>query len=509
MTENPISKDLTLSEFERFRDYIHEHSGIYLEEGKVDSLRISLVTRATRHQFVSLEEYFGLLAEDEEEFKELLNLITINETSFFRFPAQFDALRDHVIPEILGGKGAGKREFRVWSAGCSTGEEPYSAAMTLIDSGIQGLGWTPTVMGTDVSTKALRVARNALYSGRTLLNLPSDILARHFEETREGQRVAPHVRKLCDFGYQNLIKEPYPLALTGNWDVVFCRNVTIYFRVESTKRVVANFFNSLSEGGYLFVGHSESLTGITDLFEPVEIGGVFLYRKPRSSRSWTTGGRAGARSTGSGAPKVRASGLKDRAERAVSPRDKAPVERRSSAPVDAADESPDLSGLLAEAHRLSKAGEPRKVLDVVRGVLVIDPNRTEAHVLASHAHADLGSYDEALSAAHQALAIDPLEPTARYILGIIYQRQGDLVRAVSEFRKTIYIDQGFALAHLNLGNIYKAQGKLDVACREYENALAALKGGAGASWARFMGGFDVSLLVQTCERSLLECRKAT
>ncbi len=504
MQEHPISKDLTLREFERFRDYIHEHSGIYLEEGKVDSLRISLVTRATRHRYESLEEYFSLLSEDEEEFKELLNLVTINETSFYRFPAQFDAMRTTVIPEILEGRGPGKREFRVWSAGCSTGEEVYTAAMTLIDSGIQGLGWTPTVLGTDVSTKALRLARGAIYSGRTLLNLPDDVLSRHFEETREGQRVAPHVRRLCDFGYHNLIKEPYPLALMGNWDIIFCRNVTIYFQIESTKRVVTNFHNSLNEGGYLFIGHSETLTGITDLFEPLEIGGVFLYRKPRKSRSWAIAARARSLPSPAGSSQ-RPGSSSPRPERSRVP---ASVDGGGGGSRGGA-AGPDLAGMLAEARRLAGAGEPRRVLDVARGVLAIEPNCAEAHVLASHAYADVGSFDEALGAAHQALATDPLEPNARYILGIIYQRQGDTVRAISEFRKTIYIDQGFALAYLNLGNIYKSQGRLDDACREYELALAALRDGAGASWASFLGGFDTSLLVQSCERSLIECRKAT
>ncbi|MRR12292.1 hypothetical protein EG835_07475, partial [bacterium] len=114
-----LAKDLTLEEFRRFRDLLHRQSGIYLEESKMDSLRISLVTRASRLGYKNLNEYHSALSRDETEFNELLNLVTINETSFFRFPGQFDALREQVLPEIMAGKSTGNRAVRIWSAGCS------------------------------------------------------------------------------------------------------------------------------------------------------------------------------------------------------------------------------------------------------------------------------------------------------------------------------------------------------------------------------------------------------
>ena len=202
-----LSKDLTAQEFERFRDYIHDHSGIYLEKQKADSLRISLVTRATRLDSESLNEYFDLLVDDETEFKELMNLVTINETSFFRFPAQFEALRTEVIPEILEGRSSTQKTFRAWSAGCSTGEEPYTIAMTLLDSGLAGLGYSPEVQGTDVSTDALGRAKRGVYPARGLLNIPQSTSSRFFEATADGHRVVDKVRDIVDFQFHNLIKE--------------------------------------------------------------------------------------------------------------------------------------------------------------------------------------------------------------------------------------------------------------------------------------------------------------
>lgn len=509
MLNEDLAKDLSLEEFRKFRDLVHQHSGIYLEESKIDSLRISLVTRATRLGYTNLAEYYAALSRDDTEFNELLNLVTINETSFFRFPGQFEALRGTVLPEIMAGKSGQNQAMRIWSAGCSTGEEPYSIAMTMLDTGVEVAGFRPQVLGTDVSTKALARAKAGVYGKRTMMNVPEDVLTRYFETTPTGEnRVNDQVRKYVDFGYQNLIKEPYPLSLMGNWDIIFCRNVTIYFRIESTRRVVQNFYDSLNEGGYLFVGHSETLTSINDRFEAVEIGGVFLYRKPVARRSFSFSqaltpaparvlkhGRAASTAAAADKPKADAAKPKHRSERVPA----APAAQQAGS---------DAGDPLEQARVDLREGRPEKVLETVEFVLASDPNNAEAHLLSAYVHADAGDYDEALRASHRALAINPLLPVARYILGIIYQRQGDAVRAVSELKKTIYIDADFALAHLNLANIYKSQRKWTTAAKEYENALKALRSSPDGQWTEFSGGFQADLLVRTCERSLVECRKA-
>jgi chemotaxis protein methyltransferase CheR len=494
MTEQgPLSKDLTLEDFRRFRDYIHEHSGIYLEDGKLDSLRISLVTRATRLELHRLEDYLAILKSDDREFRELLNLVTVNETSFFRFPQQFEALRNRVLPEILEGKLSTNRNLRVWSAGCSTGEEPYTIGMALSESGVEGLGWQTHVLGTDVSTKALTVAREGLYPRKSVLNLPDEVVQRYFKPEDDKLRVSAALRRKVDFQYHNLIKEPYPIEMMAGWDVIFCRNVTIYFRLESTRRVVRNFYDSLNDGGYLFIGHSETLTSISDDFEAVEAGGVFLYRKPRVRHTSVF-----ASPHPDAAP--------ERQRPAVSRAADEP--RRTETPAHAQKPPPRLQDLVTEAAELFAERHPEKVLALVDEMLTIDLHDPEAHVLAAHAYADMGNYDAALAACTRALAINPLLPVARYILGLIHQREGDVVGAVSEFKKTIYIDQDFALAHMNLGTIYKSQGDWEAAAREYENTIRALYKNPAGSWREFLGGFQADLLLKTAERSLLECRKA-
>ncbi len=508
-----LPKDLSEEEFQLFRDYIHEHSGIFLEQAKFDSLRISLITRATRFGLDSLSDYFKVLTADEGEFRELMNLVTINETSFFRFPAQFDAMRSAVIPEILERKGSDSSTFRVWSAGCSTGEEPYTIGMSLIDSGIEGLGYAPEILGTDVSSSALARAQQAIYPARAVANLSHDVLSRFFELTAEGYRVRQTVRRLVDFSYHNLIKEPYPLALMGNWDIIFCRNVTIYFRLESTRRVVDNFYQSLNPGGYLFIGHSETLTSITDKFEPVEIGGVFLYRKaaPRPTVSFAERVEARKRETARPARPEPPVPVRSVFESAPAVPEPAPEPR--PAPAAAAETAPAtdpaaVDELLARAREASAEGRTSDALALATQVLETDSSKAEAYLLAAFAHADTGDFESALDESNRALGIDPLLASARYVLGLIYLRTDRLDEAMFEFKRTIYTDSDFVLAHLNLGNLYRARGAVEDAAREYENALAAIYRNPEGPWSVFLGGFRPDLLAKTCERSLLECRKA-
>lgn len=517
--ESGLRKDLTPEEFQLFRDWIHKHSGIFLEDTKMDSLRISLVTRATRFDFTDYNDYFRLLSSDEDEFKELMNLVTINETSFFRFPAQFEALRDIVIPEIVDARAPEHtKRFRVWSAGCSTGEEPYTIAMTLLDSALEGLGYQPEVVGTDVSTQALEKARTGVYPARSLSNLPQAVIQRHFEPVKDGHRPVKRVRERCSFNFHNLIKEPYPLAYMSNWDVIFCRNVTIYFRIESTKRVVDNFFEALNPGGYLFIGHSETLTSVSDRFEPVEIGGVFLYRKPKARKGFTFNDimakRQGARATPDKGRESRrtvpssegtADAGRTRPVASMPGKDKSdgirPRERAGHSLASAAERDE----LIARAHALLEQADPAAALDLAERALESNAGDLDAHVVAAFALADLGDLERAAAQAQDALRMNPLAAPARYILGVITLQQGDVSGAISEFKRTLYIDRDFVLAHFSLANIYKQQHKLTEACREYENTLRALYAKPEGAWTAFLGGFRPDLLAKSCERSLIEC----
>jgi len=502
-----LKKDLTAEEFDELRDWIHRTSGIYLDAGRLDPFRISLATRATRLNCHTHADYFELLKYDEDEFKELMNLVTINETSFFRFPAQFDALSKRVVPEILEHKSKMSHTFRAWSAGCSTGEEPYSIAMSLLGSSLLGAGYTPEVLGTDVSTQALDRARDATYGARALSSLSQNVVQEWFEPVPGGHRPVARVRQVVDFAYHNLIKEPYPLTLVGNWDVIFCRNVTIYFQIESTRRVVNNFFDSLNPGGYLFIGHSETLTSISDRFEVVEVDGVFLHRKPQARRvtsfSDVLASREKKKRTGV-RPPATAPASRPRVAR-LAP---APVVETSTA-TSAELQSKKVADSISRAYMLLEQGRPSEARQAADEALELNPESVEALIVRAYTHADDGDMDSAIEEAGRIIKIDPLVAPAHYILGLIHLRQGDQEAAIGSFKRTIYVDRDFVLANFNLANLYKSRGAFEEACREYRNTLASLKASPDGPWTAFLGGFRADLLAQTCERSLIECSKGS
>ena len=265
---------------------------------------------------------------------------------------------------------------------------------------------------------------------------------------------------MVDFSYHNLIKEPYPLALMGNWDVIFCRNVTIYFKFESTRRVVNNLFESLNPGGYLFIGHSETLTSISDRFEVVEIDGVFLYRKPRPRR-YVTFDEVLASRTESEAARDCGADRRERAGRQAVRRIAAPpaVQRRRRSGRRRSRSSP-RSQRTSSGRTSSSSSACRRRRETQRDLaLAADPESVDALIVRAYTHADDGDLDSAIAEARRVLAIDPLMPSAHYILGIIYLRQGQQDAAVQAFKHTIYSDRDFVLAHFSLANLYKSQGQ--------------------------------------------------
>jgi chemotaxis protein methyltransferase CheR len=280
----------------------------------------------------------------------------------------------------------------------------------------------------------------------------------------------------------------------SNWDVIFCRNVTIYFRLESTKRVVDNFYEALNPGGYLFIGHSETLTSVSERFEPVEINGVFLYRKPNERKGFTFADVVARRA------KNKESSPKERKRRA-SAAEVLPVE--AAEPIEAGERD----ALLERAHALLDQAQAKEALSIAERLLASDPSDLDGHLLAAFALCDTGDLKAATAQAEAALRVDPLAAPARYILGVIRQQQDDLAGALTEFKRTIYIDRDFVMAHFASANIHRQQGRMTDACRGYENSLRAMHAKPDGSWRAFLGGFRPDLLAKICERSLIECQK--
>jgi chemotaxis protein methyltransferase CheR len=211
------------------------------------------------------------------EYEALLERLLTQETSFFRYPGVYEAFEKRVLPELHVKKfWKNPRTLRIWSAGCSTGEEPFSIAITIADSLSFADAWNVEILATDVGRHALKHAERGIYSGRSIASVSEKQLANHFSPVHNGQQVKPRLRKMVSFAQINLASPVY----VGRMDLIFCMNVLIYFSEERRRALVQRFYDTLEPGGYLFLGHSESISKMPVKFQAIVLNDCILYRKP-------------------------------------------------------------------------------------------------------------------------------------------------------------------------------------------------------------------------------------
>jgi chemotaxis protein methyltransferase CheR len=252
--------DLTSAQFARVASLVRHVAGIDLRPGKEGLVRSRLASRLRALGIDSFDDYLARLDADASgaELVLLLDAITTNKTSFFREPEHFRILQDEVLPDFA----ARTTGLRVWSAGCSSGEEPYTTAIVLREALDARRFADARVLATDLSTRVLARAREGVYAEELLADVPPQLVARHFGPSGRGERlvrVADETRACVRFARLNLMSS-WPMK--GPFDVIFCRNVMIYFDKATQERLVNRFASLLAPGGWLFVGHSESLSGI-------------------------------------------------------------------------------------------------------------------------------------------------------------------------------------------------------------------------------------------------------
>lgn len=266
--------------FVQLRDMIYRKSGMFFNESKKYLLERRIENRLKELGLEKFEDYYYLLKyspDGEEEFRALLDEITINETSFYRNAPQMEVFQKYLLPEVLKAKKV--KQLKLWSAGCSTGEEPYTLAILILEVLGAGIsGWSVDILGVDISQSALEKARKGEYGRYTLRNMPLRLVQKYFVKDGPIYKVREEVKKLVRFEAINLLDRSQTNKIRG-MDFVFCRNVLIYFDAEARRRVVASFYESLNPGGYLFIGHSESLHGISRSFDLVHFPKVIVYKK--------------------------------------------------------------------------------------------------------------------------------------------------------------------------------------------------------------------------------------
>ncbi|QTQ12331.1 protein-glutamate O-methyltransferase CheR [Treponema parvum] len=265
---------LTDAEFEKFRKIIYEQSGITFSETNRSVLDSRIKEQLHENKIDSVGAYYNLIMSDKEAMKIMLDSVTTNLTRFFRNQPHFDAFTNYVVPHLLEEKKKTvDKVIRVWSAGCSTGEEPYTIAMILKD--ILPAGFDFAVTASDISLKSLMVGQQGFYSNARITGVPEKYLERFFTKSDSGYQVKKELMDKIKFDYHNLQND----SGMRNLDVIFCRNVLIYFDEAAQLAVINRFWNSLLPHSYLFIGHSESLFGMDTKFEFLKTDWACLYQK--------------------------------------------------------------------------------------------------------------------------------------------------------------------------------------------------------------------------------------
>lgn len=362
-----------------------------------------------------------------------------------------------------------EKSIRIWSAGCSTGEEPFSIAITVIESLPDWRDWDIRILGTDVSSKALSVAMKGKYGRNSFRITSEEIKEKYFRKVSfDSWEVKPFLKELVMFSYHNLIKEPYPLIFMEMWDIIFCRNVTIYFRPESTKRVIENMFKSLKPGGYLFMGHTETLYHMNPGFELVRFGDVFVFKKPEETR------RTSSRKIFSGQKIRSTAGLNSNFEEKLQA-----VETESSK---------DLAKEVLKSIE-KRDEEPKNQLNYLKSLI--------------YAELEEGKLEQAKEDLSLALRSNPFDSELHYLNGILMKKLGKKEDAAEAFKKAIYLNHNNYLALMELANIKLEEGERKEALKYYLRARKSLN---QFKQTDDRLNEDVDLLISICEMMISDLK---
>ena len=549
---------LSAGDFRLFQELLTEASGLHFEECRSQSLHLALWQRLQHRGHDSYREYYNLLKfhpEGRVEIRELLDLITIGETYFFRNKAQFDVLMRFVLPEIMQRKvHSGDRCIRAWSAGCSGGDEAYSIAIAMMEVVPSYEQWDISILGTDINRNGLGCAKEAIYGEKHIGHLPKEYLSKYFKAGGPTYLLNAKVRQLAQFEYHNLAKDPFIHEGMQNADIIFCRNVIIYFDSQTTERVIDNFHNCLAQDGYLFLGHTETLWQITQKFERVEFPQTFIYKKRLSpiqedmikpfialpeiaigdltlSPAPIGPFEVGVKNRHSGptlspqpeiGPKSDPAPLSREVEGLISVKETvtekgfSPQELRfglqdTPEPIEAFGEPPDIKEKVEspykEATFHSEEIKNQTAPSSPNHMIPQDKNPLHTHLTKATILANEAKYKEATDILAKMIEVDNLSVEAYYLLGVLSYKSSNLGEAETQFRKVIYVDPDSVLAYFNLGNMYLYQKKFREAAREFRNAIRLLEKRPKDEQIRFCEDFTVEFLLRACRNSLEEISK--
>ncbi len=493
MTAIPNISDALL---EKLSDFVTGRLGLCFPKERKSDLERGTVSAARQFGYEDPESFVHEILSPSvrrEPIDTLASFLTVGESYFFRDEKAFEVLEKQILPEWIDSRRNQKRRLRIWSAGCATGEEPYSIAI-LLSRMIPNLkDWDISVRATDINLRFLQKAAQGTYTQWSFRNVPAGIKEVYFKKTQEGRyRILPHIRKMVDFSVHNLAEDNYPSFWNGTigMDLIFCRNVIMYFADRFQKKVIRNLYDCLAEGGCLVVGPTEIPHAFIADDVPAALSGAAIFRKESSKAQ---------RPIGFTAEEMRSLPFYNEVSRLEAPEiadTGFPQETGALAEIEiAVPMSPGESGM-KEALSLCSLGSYTEAEKKIFEVLSLNPQDPKAMGLLSKVLANQGKLKEALGWCEKVITVDKLNPESHYLLGAILQEEGRIEEAVLSLKKSLYLDPGFVPAHFALGNLFIRQGRQQDSKRHFRNVLALLEGRRQDELVAGSEGMSVGKLIE-------------
>jgi chemotaxis protein methyltransferase CheR len=497
-----VSLAASRQNLERFRTAIVARMGLNFDDGRLEFLADVLERRLHRLGQSSdsyLRELERLPAD--REFTALARELTVGETYFFRNIEQFRAL-EAILPARMNARRASMSSLRLLSAGCASGEEPYSMAIVSRET-IAEAGWDVEIRAVDINPAVIRRAQEARYSSWALREMPPDIQTKWFRPEGRDVVLDPSIRAAVQFDEANLASDDHNLWRPGYYDVIFCRNVLMYFSVEQMRAAIDRIAHALAPGGFLFLGHAETLRNVSDRFHLHHSHGTFYY-------SVKTGDEGPQRSPVQIVPKSRAAdvvpvALDEAWYHAIANA----TQRVATLVPDKADESapvapPLLAWNMAPAIDLMRQERFADALDHVRTRPREAAKDPDVLLLEATLFAHSGKLAAAEDSSLRLLLVDEFNAGAHYVLALCREHAGQTGRAIEHDRVASYLDPQFAMPRLHLGLLAARAGDFERARRELRPALELLKREDASRLLLFGGGFNREALMALCRSGLKE-----
>jgi chemotaxis protein methyltransferase CheR len=491
-------------ELTALKSFLREHSGLHFSQHNHLILERGLLRRIQALRLKSLSTYLRYLTatpDNYDEVNKLLGLLTVGETSFFRYRSHREALLHFVLPRLIE-ENRTHGKLRIWSAGCSTGEEPYSLAILLREHFPELIDWDVQILATDINKRALRQAREGIYGERSLRMMEDSLRKCYFQETDGLFRLSGPIRRMVRFDYFNLQTDSFfaESKTIQGVDLMFCSNVLIYFELETIRRIVEKFSQVLSPKGFLFMGHAETMQNVSDRFLRHHQNNAFFYQckeqaaaaKRLAVETSPLPGRTASNASSSPVPaQKKAAATAADSKRAVPlPTPKKPH-----------DDPEQLYREAVSAFDHEKFTDAAKLFEAL---LELQPTNPKALVGKGLLLANQGQYSDARICCARALRVDDLLPEAYLLRGLILDMEGLLERALVEYQKVLWLDSAFVMAHYLAAKAYGRLADAEKHLRSLRNTIRALQQTDDQTIIPFSGGLSRGVFLAIAHSELAE-----